>query len=44
MLALVIGLALVANQVIMAAFGVIVPLFLKRIGVDPALAGSTVLC
>ncbi|HEY1076485.1 MAG TPA: magnesium transporter [Fontimonas sp.] len=42
-LAFVIGLALVINQVIAAAFGVIVPLFLKRIGVDPALAGSVLL-
>jgi magnesium transporter len=43
MLALVIALALVINQVIAAAAGVFIPLTLKRIGVDPALAGSVVL-
>ncbi len=42
-LALVIALALVINQVVAAASGVFIPLFLKRIGVDPALAGSVVL-
>ncbi|MEC9364426.1 MAG: magnesium transporter [Sinimarinibacterium flocculans] len=42
-LALVIALALVVNQVIAAASGVLIPLILKRMGVDPALAGSVVL-
>lgn len=43
LLALVVGLALLLNQVIAAAAGVFVPLTLKRMGVDPALAGSVVL-
>ena len=38
-----IALALVVNQVIAAASGVLIPLILKRMGVDPALAGSVVL-
>jgi magnesium transporter len=42
-LALVIAMALVINQLIAAASGVLIPLFLKRIGIDPALAGSVVL-
>jgi magnesium transporter len=42
-LAVVIALALVINQLIAAASGVLIPLLLKRIGVDPALAGSVVL-
>ncbi|MEW6169192.1 MAG: magnesium transporter [Pseudomonadota bacterium] len=42
-LAVVIALALIINQVVAAASGVLVPLLLKRIGVDPALAGSVVL-
>ncbi len=42
-LALVIALALVINQLIAAASGVLIPLLLKRIGIDPALAGSVVL-
>lgn len=42
-LALVIALALIINQVVAAASGVFIPLILKRMGVDPALAGSVVL-
>jgi magnesium transporter len=42
-LAVVIALALIINQVVAAASGVLIPLLLKRIGVDPALAGSVVL-
>lgn len=43
LLALVIGLALVINQIIAAFAGVFVPVILRRLGVDPALAGSVIL-
>jgi magnesium transporter len=39
----IIALALVANLIVAAVSGVTIPLFLKKIGVDPALAGSVVL-
>jgi magnesium transporter len=39
----IIALALVANLVVAAVSGVSIPLLLKKIGVDPALAGSVVL-
>ncbi len=42
-LALVIAMALVINQITGALSGVFIPLGLKRIGVDPALAGSVIL-
>lgn len=43
LLALVVGLALVINQSAAALAGVFVPVVLRRLGVDPALAGSVVL-
>lgn len=42
-LALVVGLALLINQTAAAFSGVFIPLLLKRMGVDPALAGSVIL-
>jgi magnesium transporter len=42
-LALVVGLAMLANLAIAALVGVFVPVTLKKLGVDPALAGSVVL-
>ncbi len=42
-LALVIGIALLLNQLNGAFSGVWLPLLLKRMGVDPALAGSVIL-
>jgi magnesium transporter len=41
-LALVIGLALILNLTFAAAAGVLVPLLLRRFGLDPALAGSVI--
>ncbi|MES0872597.1 magnesium transporter [Sinimarinibacterium thermocellulolyticum] len=41
-LALVIGLALILNLSFAAAAGVLVPLLLRRFGLDPALAGSVI--
>ena len=41
-LGLVIGLALMLNLLLAATAGVLVPLLLRRIGLDPALAGSVV--
>lgn len=43
LLALVVGLALMINQGAAALAGVFVPVVLRRLGVDPALAGSVVL-
>lgn len=43
LLAGVIAAALIFNQVVAAASGVLLPLALKRMGIDPALAGSVVL-
>jgi magnesium transporter len=42
-LAFVIGIALLLNQLNGTLSGVYLPLFLKKIGVDPALAGSVIL-
>lgn len=42
-LGLVIGVALLVNQVNGALSGVYLPLALKRLGIDPALAGSVIL-
>ena len=42
-LALVVGLAMLTNQAIAALVGVFVPVTLKKMGIDPALAGSVVL-
>jgi magnesium transporter len=39
----VIGLAMIANLVVAAISGVAIPLIMKKMGVDPALAGSVVL-
>jgi len=40
---LIIGVALIINLLISAIAGVVIPLFLKSRGIDPALAGSIVL-
>jgi magnesium transporter len=42
-LAVVVGLALIINQTVAALAGIFVPMTLRRVGVDPALAGSVVL-
>lgn len=42
-LSLIIGLAIIINLVAAAIAGATIPLFLRRIGADPALAGSVVL-
>jgi len=42
-LACVIAIALLLNQINGTLSGVYLPLFLKKIGVDPALAGSVIL-
>ena len=39
----IIALALVANLVVAALTGVTIPLVLKRLGIDPALAGGVIL-
>jgi magnesium transporter len=41
MLGLVLGLAMIANQVVAALGGVLVPLTLEKMGLDPALASGT---
>ena len=40
-LGLVLGLAMIVNQVVAALGGVLVPLTLGRLGLDPALASGT---
>lgn len=42
MLGLVIGLALMLNLLLAATAGLLVPLLLRRLGLDPALAGSVI--
>ena len=42
-LGLVIAIAMLANQVIAALCGVVVPMTLRRMDIDPALAGGVVL-
>ncbi len=42
-IAWILGLAMVVNLVAAAAAGAIIPLLLRRFGIDPALAGSVVL-
>ena len=42
-LGVVIGLAIVINLIVAAGSGAIIPLILRRIQVDPALAGGVVL-
>lgn len=42
-LSLIIGVAMILNLLAAATSGVAVPLFLKRIGMDPALSGAVVL-
>ncbi|MEC7885285.1 MAG: magnesium transporter [Pseudomonadota bacterium] len=43
MIGLVIGFAMIANLAFAALSGVAIPIFLKKIGVDPALAGGVIL-
>lgn len=43
LLSMVIGLAMILNQIIAAASGVGLPLILRKMNIDPALAGSVVL-
>ncbi|WP_313353147.1 magnesium transporter, partial [Paracoccus sp. (in: a-proteobacteria)] len=38
---LVLGMAMIANQVVAAMGGVLVPLTLSKLGLDPALASGT---
>lgn len=42
-LGLVIGTALVFNMIFAALFGLIIPVILRRFGIDPALAGNVIL-
>ena len=42
-IAIIIGIALIINMFIAAVAGVVIPLFLKKRGTDPALAGNIVL-
>ena len=42
MLGLVVGIALALNAVISVCFGGVVPLLLKRVGLDPALASGPI--
>jgi len=42
-LSLIIGLAIIINLIVAAIAGATIPLYLRRIGADPALAGSVVL-
>ena len=42
-LGVIIGLAMVINLIVAAFSGVVIPLILKKIGVDPAIAGGVVL-
>ena len=39
----IIGIALIVNLVVAAVSGVLIPVLLKRLRIDPALAGSVVL-
>ncbi len=39
----IIGLAMVINLIVAAYSGVVIPLFLKKIGIDPAIAGGVLL-
>lgn len=42
-LGLIIGLAMIINLVVAALAGAVIPLALKRLGIDPAIAGSVIL-
>jgi len=42
-LAVIIGLAIIANLLVAAFFGATIPLILKKLGADPALGGSVLL-
>ena len=42
-LGLIIGLAMIINLVIAALAGTVIPLLLKRLGIDPAIAGGVIL-
>ena len=41
MIGVVLGMAMIANQIVAATGGVLVPLTLERFGLDPALASGT---
>ena len=43
LIGVVIGIAMIANLVFAALSGVLIPILLKKIGVDPALGGSVIL-
>jgi magnesium transporter len=43
MLALIIAVAMLINMLTAALFGLMVPLVLDRLGIDPALSGSVIL-
>ena len=43
LLSMIIGFAIIINLIVAAISGATIPLFLRRIGADPALAGSVVL-
>ena len=42
-LAVIVGVALVVNVIVAAIFGALIPMTLKRMSIDPALAGGVVL-
>ena len=42
-LGIIIGLAMIINLVVAALAGAVIPLALKRVGIDPAIAGSVLL-
>jgi magnesium transporter len=42
-IALIIGAALIVNMVVAAAAGIIVPLALQKMNIDPAISGAVVL-
>ena len=43
LIGIVIGIAMIANLGFAALSGVVIPIILKKIGVDPALAGGVIL-
>ncbi|WNO62294.1 magnesium transporter [Rheinheimera sp. MMS21-TC3] len=43
MIGSIIGLAIVINIIIAAIFGVMIPIWLKKLKIDPALSGSVIL-
>jgi magnesium transporter len=42
-ISLVLGAAMIINLIVAAFFGFLIPLLMKRVGIDPALAGGVVL-